>query len=74
MGPKGQKVKHRVWVCRGCSLRRLMDDEFREAVAGVLGKEDYEPRFVREVEDVKAFEDRFEFHFTEGKVAVWQRK
>ena len=74
MGPKGKKERHRVWVCRGCSFRRLLDDEFREAVAGVLGKEDYEPRFVKEIADVAAFEDRFEFHFTEGRVVEWQRK
>ncbi len=74
MGPKGQKEKRRMWVCRGCSFRRLPDDEFREAVVGVLGKEDYEPRFVKEVADVTAFEDRFEFHFTEGRVVIWQRK
>ena len=61
-------------MCRGCTFRRLMDDELREAVAAVLGGEDYEPRFVKEVADVAAFEDRFEFHFTKGGMAEWQRK
>ena len=74
IGPKGQKKRRKVWVCRGCTFRRLMDDELREAVAAVLGGEDYEPRFVKEVADVAAFEDRFEFHFTEGGMAEWQRK
>ena len=49
MGPKGQKEKYKVWVCRGCSFRRLLDDEFRKAAAEVLGREDYEPRFVKEI-------------------------
>ncbi len=35
-------------MCRGCTFRRLMDDELREAVAAVLGGEDYEPRFVKD--------------------------
>lgn len=61
-------------MCRGCSFRRLLDDDFREAVAAVLGSEDYEPRFVKEVADVTVFEDRFEFHFTDGEVAEWQRE
>lgn len=74
IGPKGQKERRKVWVCRGCTSRRLMDDDFREAVAAVLGKEDYEPRFVKEVADVTAFEDRFEFHFTDGEVLEWQRE
>ena len=74
IGPKGQRERHRVWTCRGCSFRRLPDNEFREAVAGVLGRENYEARFVREVEGVTAYEDRLEFHFAEGKVAEWQRK
>ncbi len=73
-GPAGQKEKRKVWVCRGCSFRRLPDDELREAVAGVLGREDYEPRFVKEVAGVTAFADRLEFHFTEGRVAEWPRK
>lgn len=54
MGPNGQKEKYKVWVCRGCSFRRLLDDEFRKGVT--------------------AYGDRFEFHFTDGKVAEWQRK
>ena len=74
MGPKGQKEKYKVWVCRGCSFRRLLDDEFREAVAEVLGREDYEPRFVKEVAGVTAYEDRLEFHFVEGRVVEWRRK
>lgn len=74
MGPKGQKEKYKVWVCRGCSFRRLLDDEFREAAAAVLGREDYEPRFVKEVAGVTAYGDRFEFYFTEGGMAEWQRK
>ena len=74
MGPKGQKKKYKVWVCRGCSFRRLLDDDFREAVAEVLGREDCEPRFVKEVAGVTAYEDRFEFHFTDGEVAEWQRE
>ena len=51
-----------------------MDDEFREAAAAVLGRDDYEPRFVKEVAGVTAYGDRFEFHFTEGGMAEWQRK
>ncbi len=74
IGPKGQKKKYKVWVCRGCSFRRLLDDDFREAVAEVLGREDCEPRFVKEVAGVTAYGDRFEFHFTDGEVAEWQRK
>ena len=74
MGPKGQKEKYKVWVCRGCSFRRLLDDEFRKAAAEVLGREDYEPRFVKEIAGVTAYGDRFEFHFTDGEVAEWQRK
>ena len=74
IGPKGQKKRRKVWVCRGCASRRLMDDELREAVVAVLGSGDYEPRFVKEVVDVTVFEDRFEFHFTDGEVAEWQRK
>lgn len=74
MGPEGQKERRKVWVCRGCTFRRLMDDELREAVAAVLGSKDYEPRFVKEVADVAVFADRFEFHFTEGGMAEWQRK
>ncbi len=74
MGPEGQKERRKVWVCRGCTFRRLMDDELREAVAAVLGGADYEPRFVKEVADVAVFADRFEFHFTEGGMAEWQRK
>lgn len=74
MGPEGQKERRKVWVCRGCTSRRLMDDELREAAAAVLGGADYEPRFVKEVADVAVFEDRFEFHFTGGGMAEWQRK
>lgn len=74
MGPEGQKERRKVWVCRGCTFRRLMDDELREAVAAVLGSKDCEPRFVKEVADVAVFADRFEFHFTEGGMAEWQRK
>lgn len=74
MGPEGQKERRKVWVCRGCTFRRLMDDELRAAAAAVLGSKDYEPRFVKEVVDVAVFTDRFEFHFTEGGMAEWQRK
>ncbi len=74
MGPEGQKERRKVWVCRGCTFRRLMDDELREAAAAVLGGADYEPRFVKEVADVAVFADRFEFRFTEGGMAEWQRK
>lgn len=74
MGPEGWKKKYKVWVCRGCNFRRLLDEEFREAAAAVLGREDYEPRFVKEVAGVTAYGDRFEFHFTEGGMAEWQRK
>lgn len=74
IGSKGRKEKHRVWVCRGCSFRRLKDDEFREAVAGVLGRDGYEPRFVKEVAGVTAYEDRFDFQFENGEVIKWSRK
>ena len=74
MGPEGKKERQKVWVCRGCTFRRLMDDELREAAVAVLGSKDCEPRFVKEVADVAVFADRFEFHFTEGGMAEWQRK
>lgn len=73
----GQKVKKKVWICatprKSCNLRRIMDDELREAAESYFGK-DYEARFVEEIELVIADNKKFEFFFKDRTVKTWQRK
>jgi len=76
-GPSGQKTKTKVWICteprKSCSLRRIMDDELREAAKSFLG-DDYEARVAEELETVTADNKQLDFIFKNGTVRIWQRK
>ena len=77
LGSDGQKVKKKVWICvtprKSCNLRRIMDDELREAAESYIGK-DYEARFVEEIESVIADNKKLDFIFKDRTVKTWQRK
>ena len=76
-GPAGQKMKTKVWICaaprKSCNLRRIMDDELREAAEFYLAR-DYEARFVEEIGSVIADNKKLDFIFKDGTVKTWQRK
>lgn len=74
MGPAGQKEKVKVWVCRECSARRVLDDELRLAAENILQSKDYEPLFASTIEEMMVYDDRFEFYDKERTVRIWQRK
>ena len=70
-------MKKKVWICatprKSCNLRRIIDDELREAAEFYLGK-DYEARFVEEIESVIADNKKLDFIFKDRTVKTWQRK
>lgn len=77
LGSDGQKVKKKVWICttprKSCNLRRIMDDELREAAESYIGK-DYESKFVEEIVSVIADNKKLDFIFRDRTVKIWQRK
>ena len=74
MGSAGQKEKVKVWNCKNCSAKRVLDDEVRLAAQEILQSKDYEPLFASTIEDMVVFDDRFELNDKERKKSVWQRK
>lgn len=74
MGPKDKKQKVKVWVCRECSAKRVLDDEIRLAAEGLLQSKDYEPLFASTIDEMVVYDDRFEFNDKERKKSTWQRE
>lgn len=74
MGPAGQKQKVKVWNCKSCSAKRVLDEEVRLAARETLQSKDYEPLFARNIQQMVVYDDRFEFRDKERKKSVWQRK
>ena len=70
-------MKTKVWICaaprKSCNLRRIMDDELREAAEFYLAR-DYEARFVEEIGSVIADNKKLDFIFKDGTVKTWQIK
>ncbi len=74
IGITGQKEKCKVWKCRNCSAQRLYDSLIRKASSEVLGREECEGLFARDVEKAINYDDRIEFYFKEGNEVVWQKR
>ena len=74
MGPAGQKVNHKVWVCRGCKAHRLMDSELRDAASEVLGSDNCEALFAEQIKNAVNYEDYIEFIDKKGTVTECRKR
>ncbi len=69
-----EKEKHKVWICRNCLAKRLFDSTLRKGAAKILGRGGYEGIFARDIEKAINYDDRIEFYYKEGSVAIWQKR
>lgn len=75
---QGQEIIEKVWVCCKprceCTLNRIFDTELRKAASIILNDENYEAKFVKEIKETLAYNDRLEFMLKDGTVETWQRE
>ena len=61
-------------VKAGCRRPRVFEDEFLKACRDILGGNDPETAFARDIARALVYDDRIEFTTKEGEVLSWQRK
>ena len=78
---KTQRKIYKRWSCNAwetkqtCDLRRLPEDELREAAAFAIGSEYLdEDLFRRKVEQIFLFDERIVFQMTTGGERAWRRR
>jgi hypothetical protein len=66
----GKKLKD-----SACSSRNYPDYQLRLIAAQVMGMEKFdEEAFMRQVDDIRILDDwMFEFHFSDGRIATWEK-
>lgn len=70
-----ERVKTTVWLCYECNgVKRILDEEVKEATKSFLGAKNYEAHFQQQVERVEAYEDTLVYKFKDGRIMTWQRK
>ena len=74
IGPVGQKVKQKVWICNGCKAPRVMDFDLRKAASEVLGRDNCEALFAEHIKYAINYEHCIKFVDKKGKVTEWQKE
>lgn len=66
------------WGCTtlrsACSLKRIKENELRQAAGKALSTKDCEPAFVERVKQAVVYNDHISFEFKDGTVKTWTRE
>ena len=74
IGPVGQKKKHKVWMCKGCSAPNELDDTFKIATQMLFHEKNCDGLFAQNIEKAINYDNKIDFYDKKGNVITWQKK